>query len=206
MLGLVQVLAVDERDELRMRQEIVPGECDQPRHGVDGFTPSSCNAASASRNFGIGIFDGDGEQRFLVAEVMIEHALVGLGLGAMRSTRAPPSPFLANSFFRSRKNAQLASLPGFATVVWLLCQSCLPLNNYLVIYSEEWRLASGGKAGYDYIIIGGGSAGCVMAARLSEMPDARVLLLEAGPSDTNPYIHMPVGFSKMTSGNLHLGL
>lgn len=59
--------------------------------------------------------------------------------------------------------------------------------------------------GYDYIIIGGGSAGCVMAARLSEMPDARVLLLEAGPKDTNPYIHMPVGFSKMTSGNLIWG-
>jgi choline dehydrogenase-like flavoprotein len=59
--------------------------------------------------------------------------------------------------------------------------------------------------GYDYIIIGGGSAGCVMAARLSEMPDARVLVLEAGPKDTNRYIHMPVGFSKMTSGNLIWG-
>jgi choline dehydrogenase-like flavoprotein len=60
-------------------------------------------------------------------------------------------------------------------------------------------------AGYDYIVIGGGSAGCVMAARLSEMPDARILLLEAGPRDTNPYIHLPMGFSKMTSGNLLWG-
>jgi choline dehydrogenase-like flavoprotein len=60
-------------------------------------------------------------------------------------------------------------------------------------------------AGYDYIIVGAGSAGCVMAARLSEMQDARVLLLEAGPRDTNPYIHMPVGFAKMTSGNLIWG-
>ena len=59
--------------------------------------------------------------------------------------------------------------------------------------------------GYDYVIVGGGSAGCVMAARLSEMPEARVLLIEAGPKDTDPFIHMPVGFFKMTSGPLIWG-
>jgi choline dehydrogenase-like flavoprotein len=59
--------------------------------------------------------------------------------------------------------------------------------------------------GYDYIIIGAGSAGCVLAARLSEVAEARVLVLEAGPRDTNPFIHMPVGFAKMTSGNLLWG-
>ena len=58
---------------------------------------------------------------------------------------------------------------------------------------------------YDFVIVGGGSAGCVLAARLTEMPDAKVLLLEAGPRDTNPYIHMPVGFFKMTSGPLTWG-
>lgn len=59
---------------------------------------------------------------------------------------------------------------------------------------------------YDYIIVGGGSAGCVLANRLTEDRETRVLLLEAGGRDTNPYIHMPVGFAKMTTGPLTWGL
>ncbi len=58
---------------------------------------------------------------------------------------------------------------------------------------------------YDYVIVGAGSAGCVLAARLSEAADATVLLIEAGRADTNPYIHMPVGFYKMTAGGLTWG-
>lgn len=57
----------------------------------------------------------------------------------------------------------------------------------------------------DYILVGGGSAGCVMAARLSEDPDVSVLLLEAGPRDTDRYIHMPVGFFKISAGPLSWG-
>ena len=50
------------------------------------------------------------------------------------------------------------------------------------------------KTTYDYIVIGAGSAGCVVAARLTEDPNTSVLLVEAGSKDSHPYIHMPLGF------------
>lgn len=61
------------------------------------------------------------------------------------------------------------------------------------------------KDEYTYIVVGAGAAGCVLANRLSANPNHRVLLLEAGGRDLNPLIHIPVGFTKLTTPDVNWG-
>jgi choline dehydrogenase/4-pyridoxate dehydrogenase len=60
-----------------------------------------------------------------------------------------------------------------------------------------------GTSEFDYVIVGAGSAGCVLAHRLTEDPDVRVLVIEAGGWDRDPWIHIPLGWGKILQKRLH---
>src|SRR4051795_931155 len=59
---------------------------------------------------------------------------------------------------------------------------------------------------YDYVIVGAGSAGCVLAARLGEDPDVRVAVIEAGPPDDEAVIHMPLVWRQLQESRFDWGL
>ena len=57
-------------------------------------------------------------------------------------------------------------------------------------------------AGYDFVVVGAGSSGAAVAARLSEDPSVSVLLLEAGPRDRHPLQKMPLAFPRVAMGRI----
>jgi len=61
------------------------------------------------------------------------------------------------------------------------------------------------KARFDYIVVGAGSAGCVLANRLTEGGRHRVLLLEAGGHDLHVWIHIPLGYGKLFDNARSIG-
>jgi choline dehydrogenase len=79
------------------------------------------------------------------------------------------------------------------------------MNGILAYLTKKYYICAMTTTSYDYIIIGAGSAGCILANRLSENPSVSVLLLEAGGKDSKLEIHIPAAYSKLNHSSIDWG-
>ena len=142
--------------------------------------------------------------RKVVLGVRAEHVLVGNGARAPRHGAADRAPGRRHPrLFRLRPiepagrqgRPHDAAAAGHAALV-RLCGRLLPPVRRRQRRQDLLSVAQASEA-FDYIIVGAGSAGCVLANRLTESGRHRVLLLEAGPPDRHPWLHIPLGYGKL---------